>query len=1152
MKYILTFLFCFFVSYAFAQPIVQRATAGNTVQDARLYTQYNFRVPVFNDTATANTQKGIDSSGTIIYTYDIQGFWVRQTSPKKWNKVTPSGAGTGTVQSVGLSMPSAFTVSNSPITTSGTIGVTANGSTSQYIRGNGTLQTFPTFISPTTLHDSLVNYITNVYRSHDTVYLVRNGVSYFAYLDSTGGGAANAWLITGNSGLNASTNYIGTNDNVDFVIKRNAGEEIRLSENYVSMTNSEEYRIGNDASKIKIGGGHTVNSEGGQAYGQYDTLNIDAFHSTTIGSYSTANAYNSYAIGHYLHSGYFGGVVVGESNVYANGSTTERNSSDKIFQIGNGNSDLNIRSNAMTVLRNGNVGIGTTTPDSTFHVVGGLKFPSLYSSNNASDSMLVVKSDGGIGYRKVPTSNGVTSVGLTMPSAFTVSNSPITSSGNISVTGAGLVTQYVRGDGTLANFPSVGGGGGTIYYLNGNTFERQLNGDSAFQMATFVGGGSGRTFSKTGTGLLATFITDSLKPYQTVIPSGVWLFNVFFQESGAGASHVQMQVKMKKWNGTTLTTIDSSQVEELSNGNEKDLYTFSISLNSNYSLNVTDRIVLQFYISNNASNKTTYLFTEDNNIASVVTTFPNGISTLNGLTAATQYFAIDSTGNNFSINSSVNTHTFSIPTASSTKRGLLSSSDWTTFNNKGTVSSVATGYGLSGGTITTNGTLLVDSSTLANTFLRRADSSTYYTKFRSDTSRSNIYTQIATKGSGTVTSVTANSPLSSTGGTTPVISADTTTANTGLTTKYQNGLKLNITDTANMRVRLVAGTNITSISGTYPNLTINAATQGGAVDSTFFWQQGGNAITSSGNKTLGTTNSTSLRLISNGSTRMTIDSLGSVGIGTTASASALLELSSTTKGMLMPSMTQTQRNAVSSPAEALIIFNTTRNTFDFYRTVGATSGWYSMGAGCKYGATLGRAALGAYTGTGDAYNVAIGDNALSTGTSNTQCTSVGGSALQLTTGNNNTALGYASGLSISSGTNNAVMGYRAGQYMTTESNRLILNSIDRSNKGGDTTSSLVYGYQNTTLTNAQYLKINGAVSINDGGAAYAKPVNSAILDLSTNTTKGFLPPVLTATQASAITSPAEGLLVYVSNTNATFTAKGWWGYDGTNWQKLNN
>jgi hypothetical protein len=52
------------------------------------------------------------------------------------------------------------------------------------------------------------------------------------------------------------------------------------------------------------------------------------------------------------------------------------------------------------------------------------------------------------------------------------------------------------------------------------------------------------------------------------------------------------------------------------------------------------------------------------------------------------------------------------------------------------------------------------------------------------------------------------------------------------TTSLSNRInqKLNIVDTANVRVRLSAGTNITSISGTYPNLTINAA--GGSTDTT--------------------------------------------------------------------------------------------------------------------------------------------------------------------------------------------------------------------------------------------------------------------------------------------------------------------------------
>jgi hypothetical protein len=58
------------------------------------------------------------------------------------------GGGTGTVTSVALSMPSAFSVSGSPITTNGTFNVSGAGTTPQYIRGNGTLATTDTGMIP--------------------------------------------------------------------------------------------------------------------------------------------------------------------------------------------------------------------------------------------------------------------------------------------------------------------------------------------------------------------------------------------------------------------------------------------------------------------------------------------------------------------------------------------------------------------------------------------------------------------------------------------------------------------------------------------------------------------------------------------------------------------------------------------------------------------------------------------------------------------------------------------------------------------------------------------------------------------------------------------------------------------------------------------
>ena len=51
--------------------------------------------------------------------------------------------------------------------------------------------------------------------------------------------------------------------------------------------------------------------------------------------------------------------------------------------------------------------------------------------------------------------------------------------------------------------------------------------------------------------------------------------------------------------------------------------------------------------------------------------------------------------------------------------------------------------------------------------------------------------------------------------------------------------------------------------------------------------------------------------------------------GAAADGSAILDVSSTTKGLLVPRMTQTQRNAISSPATGLLIFQTD-NTSGYY------------------------------------------------------------------------------------------------------------------------------------------------------------------------------------------------------------------------------
>jgi Chaperone of endosialidase/Putative peptidoglycan binding domain len=59
-----------------------------------------------------------------------------------------------------------------------------------------------------------------------------------------------------------------------------------------------------------------------------------------------------------------------------------------------------------------------------------------------------------------------------------------------------------------------------------------------------------------------------------------------------------------------------------------------------------------------------------------------GLLSLNGLSTLNQTFATSSTNGGFGFTSSGSTHTLNIPTASASSLGLLSSTDWSTFNNK--------------------------------------------------------------------------------------------------------------------------------------------------------------------------------------------------------------------------------------------------------------------------------------------------------------------------------------------------------------------------------------------------------------------------------------------------------------------------------------
>src|SRR5580698_1406541 len=79
----------------------------------------------------------------------------------------------------------------------------------------------------------------------------------------------------------------------------------------------------------------------------------------------------------------------------------------------------------------------------------------------------------------------------------------------------------------------------------------------------------------------------------------------------------------------------------------------------------------------------------------------------------------------------------------------------------------------------------------------------------------------------------------------------------------------------------------------------------------------------------------------------TFPATGSVGIGTTTpNAASLLEVKSTTKGILIPRMTLTQRNAIAAPVVGLMIFQT-NSTPGFYYYSGTAWTAVSPAAGAN-------------------------------------------------------------------------------------------------------------------------------------------------------------------------------------------------------------
>jgi hypothetical protein len=260
----------------------------------------------------------------------------------------------------------------------------------------------------------------------------------------------------------------------------------------------------------------------------------------------------------------------------------------------------------------------------------------------------------------------------------------------------GAASQYVRGDGTLADFPTTGGGGSSVsYYLNSSVSQGTLGGVAYRELSKDPITGAGTDIAISSNGYVANYITDANDPDVVSIPGGNFNCEFYFSvNNNTGAPYTYAE--LYKYDGTTFTLLGSSVgvPEYINQGTIIAPYYFAIPVPTS-ALALTDRLAIRIYV--NVDGRTVTLHTENSHLCQVVTTLSKGMTSLNNLTDQSQYLTTGTSGTNFAIVSTGDTHTFNLPVASASNTGKLSSTDWTTFNNKqNTITDPITGTGASG------------------------------------------------------------------------------------------------------------------------------------------------------------------------------------------------------------------------------------------------------------------------------------------------------------------------------------------------------------------------------------------------------------------------------------------------------------------------
>jgi hypothetical protein len=331
----------------------------------------------------------------------------------------------------------------------------------------------------------------------------------------------------------------------------------------------------------------------------------------------------------------------------------------------------------------------------------------------------------------------------------------------------------------------------------------------------------------------------------------------------------------------------------------------------------------------------------------------------------------------------------------------------------------------------------------------------------------------------------------------------------------------------------------------------------------------------------------------------TVPAIAQIGIGTkTPAPSAALEVTSSTnnKGILIPRVTATQKDAIASPAQGLLVYQTTAPIGFYYYT--GTS-WKLMAIQTDIASkvdkvdgkdlssndytTVEKTKLAAITGTNTGDQTTITGNAgtatklasprningvafdgsaditIATGASAETLT---GTTIKSTvTGSSLTSVGTLANLTVTnpiagSITGNAATATTAGTASTAtklatsrningvgfDGSGDITVNADAGTLTGTTLKSTVTGSSLTSVGTLNSATVNGKVIV----GASSEASSSAVLEAS-STTQGFLPPRMTEAQRNAISSAVAGLVVWCSDCGSNGELQV---HNGTTWKNM--